>query len=82
MFAEINKENMNTPQLEAKDLGKVSIGANIFVRGLGSAALSTIGGAVPGLGMLAYGIILKVMGSKMSDKADEAFSQMLEEGVN
>ena len=137
-FAEINKENVNIPKYEAKDLEEASIGAGILVGGLSGAALGTIGGyaaagattaavaalgvastgakigalsgaaatkatlaaigggalatggggvalgsailsgATLGVGLLIGGLVFSATGSNMSDKANKAYSQMLE----
>ena len=43
-FADINKENVNIPKFDAKDLEQASVGASILVGGLGGAAIGTLGG--------------------------------------
>lgn len=137
-FADINKENINIPKFDAKDLEQASVGAGILVGGLSGAALGTLGGyaaagattaavvalgtastgtpiaalsgaaatnatlaalgggslatggggmvlgsavlsgATLGVGLLVGGIIFGMVGSNISEKADKAYSQMLE----
>ena len=137
-FADINKENVNIPKFDAKDLEQASVGASILVGGLGGAAIGTLGGyaaagattaavaalgaastgtpiaalsgaaatnatlaalgggslaaggggmalgsavlggATLGVGLLVGGIIFSLVGSNISEKADKAYSQMLE----
>lgn len=56
-------------------LGGGSLAAGGGGMALGSAVL---GGATLGVGLLVGGIIFRITGSKLSDKADEAYKQMLE----
>ena len=56
-------------------LGGGSLAAGGGGMALGSAIL---GGASLGIGLLVGGIIFKLVGSNISDKADEAYNQMLE----
>ena len=43
-FADINKENVNIPKFDAKDLEQASMGACILVGGLSGAAVGTLSG--------------------------------------
>lgn len=54
-----------------------ALGGGAIAAGGGGMALGTavLGGATLGVGLLVGGIIFNVTGSKISDKADEAFSQ-------
>lgn len=59
------------------DLTLAALGGGTIAVGGGGAALGTaiIGGATLGIGLLVGGIIFNFTGNKMSDKADEAYSQ-------
>lgn len=63
-----------------------ALGGGAIAAGGGGMALGTavLGGATLGIGLLVGGIIFNVTGSKISDKADEAYSQArkTEETVN
>ena len=54
-----------------------ALGGGALAAGGGGVALGTavLGGATLGVGLLVGGIIFNVTGSKISDKADEAYSQ-------
>lgn len=135
VFRAYKREDINLPDYEAKELKKVSIGANVLLGGVGGAAAGTaggfaaagattsavmalgtastgiaisslsgaaatnatlavlgggsiaaggggmalgtavLGGATLGVGLLVGGIVFNVTGSKLSDKADEAYKQ-------
>ncbi len=63
-----------------------ALGGGSLAAGGGGMALGTIvlGGATLGVGLLVGGVIFNITGSKLSDKADEAWSQAkrAEENVN
>ena len=54
-----------------------ALGGGSLAAGGGGMALGTavLGGATLGVGLLVGGVIFNVTGSKLSDKADEAYSQ-------
>lgn len=56
-----------------------ALGGGALAAGGGGMALGTavLGGATLGVGLLVGGIIFNITGSKLSDKADEAWYQML-----
>lgn len=73
-FKEIKKDNIKLPDIDLRELKEVSVGAGIILGGTTGAVAGTIGG---GVGLLVGGVIFGITGSKLSDKADEAFSQMM-----
>ena len=87
-FKSIEKNGVKLPTYSPEELKRTSVGAGVLIGGLGGAAAGTaggggmalgsmvLGGATLGVGLLVGGIIFNFTGSKLSDKADEAWSQM------
>lgn len=66
-FKELNISGVELPKYDKQELKKVSVGAGVLLGGVA---------ATLGVGLLGGGVIFNITGSKMSDKADEAWYQM------
>ncbi len=81
-FKTFDKAGVVLPQYNAEELKKVSasaaLGGGSIAAGGGGMALGSaiLGGATLGVGLLVGGIIFNITGSSLSNKADEAWSQM------
>lgn len=65
-FHEIIKSDVKLPEYDEEQLRDVAVGAGVLL----------VGGATLGVGLLIGGIIFSVTGSKISEQADQAWSQM------
>ena len=78
-FKEYKIGGVALPKYNKEELNKVSVGAGVLLGGIGGGiALGTsiLGAATLGVGLLVGGVIFSATGSKLSDKADEAWEQM------
>lgn len=90
-FKSYSKNGVKIPKYDKKEIEKASVGAaatnaalaalggGSIAAGGGGIALGTaiLGGATLGVGLLVGGIIFNFTGSSLSDRADEAWSQMI-----
>ena len=87
-FKSYNINGVLLPKYDKEELRNVSVGAGVLLGGLGGAAAGTGGGgmalgsavlgaATLGVGLLVGGVIFNATGSKLSDEADKAYSEML-----
>ena len=67
VFEQYYKNSISIPQYDKEELKEVSVGAGIILGGVVVATAGTIVG----------GLIFNVIGQKLSDKADEAYAQMI-----